>query len=151
MDTVHALCYLKSQSNTHWRYEKYCSGQLTYVANSGYTANVLGWTNYTCSVRSMEADIVDWAKQPGEHPELIVFWKGKGRIPDVGIKPSERGRFNIAYAADEENNITYPTLARKAFVFGMDEVESCYTELDSSKSPSSLMKDVIARKEKLDV
>ncbi|WP_346398219.1 ABC-three component system protein [Pseudomonas syringae] len=151
MDTVHALCYLKSQSNIHWRYEKYCSGQLTYVANSGYTANVLGWTNYTCSVRSMEADIVDWAKQPGEHPELIVFWKGKGRIPDVGIKPSERGRFNIAYAADEENNITYPTLARKAFVFGMDEVESCYTELDSSKSPSSLMEDVIARKEKLDV
>lgn len=151
MGTVHALCYLKSQSNTHWRYEKYCSGQLTYVADSGYTANVLGWTNYTCSVRSMEADIVDWAKQPGEHPELIVFWKGKGRIPDVGIKPSERGRFNIANAADEVNNITYPTLARKAFVFGIDEVESYYTELDSSKSPSSLMEDVIARKEKLDV
>lgn len=151
MGTVHALCYLKSQSNTHWRYDKYGGGQLKYVADSGYTANILGWTNYAYSIRSMEADMVDWAKQPGEHPELIVFWKGKGRIPDAGMKPSERGRFNIAYAADEENNFTYPTLARKAFVFGIDEVESYYSELDSSKLPSTLMEDVIARKEKLDV
>lgn len=151
MDTVHALCYLKSHSNIHWRYEKFGDGQLRYVGDSGYTANILGWTNHAYHIRSMEADVVDWAKLPGEHPELFVFWKGKGRIPDAGMRPSERGRFNITYAADDENNFTYPTLARKAFIFAIDEVETCYSESDSNMSPTSFMEDLISRKEKLDV
>jgi hypothetical protein len=151
MSAVRALCYLKSDNNMTWRIEEYGDGQISYAPKPGMNINILGWVNHQYNVRMMEVDILNWAKQTGEHPTLLIFAKGIGRIPDIGKKPAENGRLDISSAAPEGKNITYPSLPRKAFLFALDEVESLYTDLTTIEPASSLMEKIIERKERLDV
>lgn len=150
MDAVHALCYLKSDSNTCWRSSSYGSGQMDYSVSPHKKINIMAWWNNQYSVREMEAELLDWSKQAGEHPDLLVFAKGKGRVTGQGFKVLERGRLDISVAHDQVKSITEPGLPRSAYVFALDEVESTYYDSKAVKPASELMKEILIRKVEFD-
>lgn len=155
MKAVQALSYLKSHKDSVWITEPGTKGHLQFTDPSEGDYNVLAWANDEYRVRLMANDLYRWARDTANHPQLVVFANGVGKVKDE--KPSElsntnvssRERFDITTAPNVKGSITDVAMVNKVYFFALNEIESMYDEADAV-SAEDFMDDISTRRKNLD-
>ena len=146
MRTVQALSYLNVPPASQW----VCSYDLKgHIRNNDPVhgeVQLMAWSNRNYPVRQMEGDLFEWARQPSEHPALIVFAQGRGSITE---KKLGDGRYDYTNPPAPMDSITEPAIARNVYMFSLGDIESVYDD-PQAPSPDQFMEDIFVRKEKLD-
>lgn len=146
MKAVQALSYLKCHKNSDWIIELGKTGHLQFRDPVEGTYNIMAWTNDEYRVRNMCCDLYLWAREAVNHPNLVVFAQGKGRVTDE--KPTQ-ARYDITAPPMSKNSFTDIELVNKVYFFALDEIESIYNK-DDSKSVVEFMNEISARRKLLD-
>lgn len=155
MRAVQALSCLKSHKDSVWITEPGSKGHLRFTDPHQGDYNILAWANDEYRVRNMEYDLYQWARDTANHPQLVVFANGIGKVTDK--KPnklndssvSSRERFDITTAPTVKGSITDVAMVNKVYLFALNEIESMYDEPDAV-STEDFMDDISTRREKLD-
>lgn len=155
MKAVQALSYLKSHKDSAWITEPGTKGHLQFSDPNEGDYNVLAWTNDEYRVRHMANDLYRWARDTSNHPQLVVFANGVGKVKDE--KPSEpndsnessRERFDIATAPCVKGSFTDVAMVNRVYFFALNEIESMYDEADAI-SAEDFMDDISSRRKHLD-
>lgn len=155
MKAIKALSYLKAHKDSAWITESGSKGHLQFSDNIRGDYNVLAWANDDYRVRHMENDLYRWARETANHPQLVVFGNGIGRVKDE--KPSELSnsslssceRFDITMAPHVKGSITDVATVNKVYLFALNDIESMYDELDAV-SAEDFMENISTRRKNLD-
>ncbi|HBV7161856.1 ABC-three component system protein [Enterobacter mori] len=155
MKAVQALSYLKSHKDSAWVTEPGKKGHLQFTDPNQGDYNVLAWTNDGYRVRHMSNDLYRWARDTANHPPLVVFGNGVGRVKDE--KPSKLSelngssseRFDITTGPSVKDSITDVAMVNNVYFFALNEIESMYDESDD-ESAEEFMDDISNRRKKLD-
>lgn len=155
MKAVQALSYLKSHKDSAWVTEPGKKGHLQFTDPNQGDYNVLAWANDGYRVRHMSNDLYRWARDTANHPPLVVFGNGVGRVKDE--KPSKLSelngssseRFDITTGPSVKDSITDVAMVNNVYFFALNEIESMYDESDD-ESAEEFMDDISNRRKKLD-
>jgi len=155
MKAMQALSYLKTHKDSTWITEPVTKGHLRFTDLNQVDYNVLAWANDDYRVRQMANDLYRWARNTANHPQLVVFANGIGKVKDE--KPSElssssvssRERFDITMAPNVKGSITDAATVNKAYLFDLNEIESMYDEPDAL-SAEDFMENISNRRKNLD-
>ncbi|MDY7532246.1 ATPase [Pseudomonas sp. Bout1] len=154
MRAVKALSYLKSHKDSVWITEPGTKGHLQF-SNAEGEYNVLAWANDDFGVRDMANDLYRWARGTANHPLLVVFANGIGRVEDT--KPGEstddeetsRERFDISDPPHRKDSITDIAMVNKVYFFALDGIESMYDKAKAIPA-EDFMDDISTRRKTLD-
>ncbi|WP_042818072.1 ABC-three component system protein [Yersinia wautersii] len=155
MKAVQALSYLKSHKDSTWITEPGIKGHLQFTDPNQGDYNVLAWANDEYRVRYMSNDLYRWARDTANHPQLVVFGNGVGRVRDempskfseLSVSSSER--FDITTGPNVKDSITDVAMVNKVYFFALNEIESMYDESDTV-SAEDFMDDISTRRKNLD-
>lgn len=155
MKAIQALSYLKTHKDSAWITEPVTKGHLQFTDPNYGDYNVLAWANDDYRVRQMANDLYRWARDTANHPQLVVFANGIGKVKDE--KPSElnnssvssRERFDITMAPNVKGSITDAATVNKVYFFALNEIESMYDESDAV-SAEDFMENISNRRKNLD-
>ncbi len=155
MKAVQALSYLKSHQGSTWVTTPGVKGHLQFTDPNQGDYNVLAWANDKYRVRHMSSELYRWARDTANHPSLVVFGNGVGKVKDEkpsklsALNDSSSERFDITAGPSVKNSITDAAMVNKVYFFALDEIESMYDESDA-ESAENFMDDISNRRKKLD-
>lgn len=155
MKAVQALSYLKSHKSSAWITEPGIKGHLRFTDPNQGDYNVLAWANDEYRVRYMSNDLYRWARDTANHPQLVVFGNGVGKVKDEipskfsELNVSNSERFDITTGPSVKDSITDIAMVNKVYFFALNEIESMYDESDTVPA-EDFMDGISTRRKKLD-
>ncbi|PZQ65136.1 MAG: hypothetical protein DI570_02655 [Phenylobacterium zucineum] len=140
---LHSLATLVAETqHFDWRTAPEQTGQLVL---SGANANILVWRDPNASSRQMRHALGAWAKQPLEHPHLVVIGAGphgqlaEGYIEghprdDIEAGPDSDAQLDVGGGLkDESKDITDRKFLRDVTCVRLERVTQLYAEYDAEQ------------------
>lgn len=139
---IKALCYFTGTTGTHWLSNSEQIGQLCTEVFGGRD-NVLAWDAQDRSFEQLQSELIEWIREGGEHPDLLVFAHVDGRVtPEACRVDTSMSRASIAQPDDVPGSITEPQASRKVWVYDLMDLVQRYNTGNTVSERDNYLRDL---------
>ncbi|WP_409287318.1 ABC-three component system protein [Pseudomonas guariconensis] len=146
MRSINALSFIKVSPSSQWSVAPHLEGHINYADAEVGEVSIMAWSSKDYSVRDMEAQLFEWARQPSAHPSLFVFAEGRGTIK---VNKPSHGRYDITAVPSVRDSITDAVVPRSVYLFDLRKVEDQCLD-DADQTPDEFMGGIMKRRADLD-